>query len=92
MKFKPESTTDQIEAALAGLATMPTKVPGILRYEFGLDLGLGDTNPDLALVADFANEDDWRSYQTHPDHVALIEHHIGPIKESAVRSQYTLEE
>lgn len=92
MKFKPEATAEQIEATLAGLATMPTKVPGILRYEFGLDLGLGDANPDLALVADFESEDDWRAYTAHPDHVALIENRIAPIKESVVRFQYLIED
>lgn len=92
MKFRPEATSDQIEAALAGLATMPVKVPGILRYEFGLDLGLGDSNPDLALVADFASEEDWHFYTNHPDHVAMIESRISPIKESVIRSQYLIED
>ena len=37
-------------ALCEGLRTMPGKVPGILRYEFGTDLGLIDGNPDIALV------------------------------------------
>jgi hypothetical protein len=70
---------------------MPGKVPGILRYEFGTDLALSDGNPDLALVADFASEEDWRAYLTHPEHVAMIEAVIAPIKGTITRVQYLVE-
>jgi hypothetical protein len=91
MQFKDGATEEQIQAALKGLGTMPGKVPGILRYEFGLDLGLIDGNPDLALVADFASEEDWRAYQDHPDHRALVESAIAPINDSMTRVQYLVE-
>lgn len=91
MTFQPEATATQIEAALAGLATMPDLVPGILRYDFGLDLELGDSNPNLALVADFASEDDWRAYASHPEHVAMSQAVISPIKADMTRVQYLVE-
>ena len=91
MQFKDGATEEQIEAALEGLATMPDKVPGILRYEFGLDLKLLEGNPGLALVADFASEEDWRAYQVHPDHQALVESAIAPIKGEMTRVQYLVE-
>lgn len=88
MRFKDGVTDDQVERALAGLAKMPERVPGILRYEFGLDLGLWEGNHDLAIVADFASEDDWRAYQSHPDHIAFSEKDIRPIAASMTRVQY----
>lgn len=91
MHFKEGSTPDQIDACLNGLGTMPGKVPGILRYEFGTDLGLGDGNPDLALVADFASEEDWRAYLGHPEHVAMSEAVFVPIKGTMIRVQYLVE-
>jgi len=91
MQFKDGATEEQMEAALEGLATMPGKVPGILRYEFGLDRGLVDGNPDLALVADFASEEDWRAYLTHPEHVAMTEAVFTPIKGTMTRVQYLVE-
>jgi hypothetical protein len=91
MQFKNGATEEQIEAALEGLATMPDKVPGILRYEFGLDLKLIEGNPGLALVADFASEEDWRSYASHPEHVAMSQSVIAPINDSMTRVQYLVE-
>ena len=91
MQFKDGATQEQIEAALKGLGTMPGKVPGILRYEFGLDLKLIEGNPGLALVADFASEVDWRSYQDHPDHRAMVDSLFTPIKGTMTRVQYLVE-
>jgi quinol monooxygenase YgiN len=91
MQFKEGATEEQIVAALEGLATMPEKVPGILRYEFGTDLGMNAGNPDLALVADFASEEDWRAYLTHPEHVAMTEAVFTPIKGTMTRVQYLVE-
>lgn len=91
MEFTAGATESQIEEALAGLGTMPGLIPGILRYEFGLDLGLGDGNPDLALVADFASESDWRAYASHPEHLAMSQRAIAPIKGAMTRVQYVVE-
>ncbi len=91
MTFQPGATASQIQAALDGLATMPDLVPGILRYDFGLDLGLDDSNPDLALVADFASEEDWRTYASHPEHVAMSRAVIAPIKGAMTRLQYLVD-
>jgi Stress responsive A/B Barrel Domain len=92
MTFKDTATDEQIDAALAGLGTMPALVPGILRYEFGLDLEVMEGNPDLALIADFASEDDWRAYLTHPEHEAISATVIAPIKGTMTRIQYLVED
>ena len=64
-------------------------VPGILRFEFGPDLGLEDDTLDYALVIDFESAEVWRSYRVHPTHVAFAEKHI-PLMENVVRVQYRL--
>lgn len=91
MQVRDGATPDQIDAALEGLRTMPGKVPGILRYEFGTDLGLVDGNPEIALVADFASEEDWRAYLSHPEHAAMTEAVFAPIKGTMIRVQYLVE-
>jgi hypothetical protein len=91
MHFKEGSTQEQIDACLNGLGTMPGKISGILRYEFGTDLGLGEGNPDLVLVADFASEQDWRAYLTHPEHVAMSQAVFTPVKGEMIRTQYLVE-
>lgn len=91
MTFKAGVEPGQVDAALAALATMPDKVPGIRRYEFGLDRELLDDNADLALVADFDSEEDWRAYATHPEHLAVSDAFIAPIKGTMIRVQYVVE-
>lgn len=88
LRFTDDATADQKQAVLDGLASMPQRIDVIRRYEFGIDLGLGDGNPDLALVADFDSEDDWRTYSNHPDHLAMIKSAIAPVAKEAFRVQY----
>ena len=76
-RWKPETTADQIAAVTEGLATMPGLVPTIAGYSFGADLGLGG-NMDYAVVATFESLDDWRVYDSHPDHERLRAELIRP--------------
>ncbi len=68
-RWKPETTTAQIELIGAALATMPDLVHTIGRYRFGNDLGAnGTTNMDFAIVATFDSVEDWKAYDEHPEH------------------------
>ena len=40
LHWKPGATADEIERVGAGLATLPGRLPGLLYYAFGSDLGL----------------------------------------------------
>lgn len=88
MKFNEEADANQIRSLLEALERMPAEMDFIRRYEPGLDLGLGEANFDMALVADFDSEDDWRAYNSHPAHRALVQEHLRPILAKAVRVQY----
>jgi hypothetical protein len=91
LRFTRESTEEQKRAFFEGLATLPLVIPQIKRYEFGPDLGLGDGNPDAALVADFESEKDWRSYNSHPAHQALVNDLLAPIAGEVIRVQYLVD-
>ena len=88
LTFRDGTTDRQRQALYEGLARMPQQMPFIRRYEFGPDLGLKEGNPDMALVADFDSEEDWREYSNHPDHLDLIENLVQPIVATASRVQY----
>lgn len=61
-----EADLKSIESALVALREA---VPQLIDYRFGPDMGLaGAKNWDYAIVAKFANEADWRSYDSHPEH------------------------
>lgn len=88
LRFTREATDEQRQALYDGLAKLPDVIPQIKRYEFGPDLGLGDTNPDMALVADFDSEEDWRTYTEHPTHQVVVNDLVAPITKEAIRVQY----
>ena len=91
MKFSPDATDDQVAAILDGLASMPETMGFIRRYEFGTDLGHLDGAFDLAIVADFDSESDYRRYAENPEHQALIAKRILPVLEQMARVQYSVD-
>ena len=71
-RWKPETAAENVRAMEAALATMPELVPSINTYVFGADLGAdGPANFDFGIVATFATIEDWRDYDTHPEHNRL---------------------
>lgn len=91
LRFTKDSTEEQRKALFEGLARLPHVIPQIKRYEFGPDLGLGDSNPDMALVADFDSEEDWRAYNSHPAHQVVVNELVAPIATEAIRVQYQVD-
>jgi hypothetical protein len=73
IKFKPETPHAAIDEMGQGFASLTSIVPGLLRFEFGPDIGLENTTLDYALVIDFADADTWRAYREHPSHVAFAQ-------------------
>ena len=90
MKFSADVTDDQVVAILDGLASLPTSMDYIRRYEFGTDLGKLDGAFDLAIVADFDSESDYRRYAEDPGHQAVIADRIRPVLEQLARVQYSV--
>ncbi len=77
----PEGQSDIIVKALRDL---PSAISELANYVVSQDMGLAEGNADIAVVADFANRDDYEVYRTHPAHVAVIRDCILPF--SAGRS------
>lgn len=73
MKFKEGATEAQIAEIEAGLEALPEKIVEIQSYEFGRDVVRSERSYDFALVSVFANLDTLRHYQTHPEHVKVVE-------------------
>jgi len=88
IRFVDTATGEQRRTILDGLARLPEAIPEIRSYVFGLDAGLSEGNADLAVVADFDDEAAYRTYATHPVHVALMTEHIRPITASRVAVQH----
>jgi hypothetical protein len=81
----------EVEAAVEGLLTLPSKIPLVRSYEVVREAGLSENNADLALVATFDSVEDYQSYLTHPDHAAVAGELLVPIAESFASIQYLSE-
>ena len=77
-KLKPDVTDAQLDAAVAGLRSLPYQVPSIRGYEVGEDLGLTDVTYDLAVVALFDDEEGYVAYLEHPAHRKVADELIAP--------------
>jgi len=91
MRWKEETTADQLSHMEAGLAGLPALVPEIRDYKFGADAGMSPGNFDFAIVADFDDVESYVVYRDHPDHVALINDRIKPLVAERVAVQHELE-
>lgn len=72
-EWKDGTTAERVAQFAADLAALPGKIPEIRDYRFGSDAGITDGNADFALVADFDDDEGYRAYATHPDHLPVIE-------------------
>lgn len=79
LKWTDGATDEQVAAVIEGLQALPAAIGEIRRYEVGTDLGLREGTFDLAITAEFDDADGWRTYATHPEHVAVITDRITPI-------------
>jgi hypothetical protein len=86
--WKPEATDEQKAAVAAELAKLPGEIPEIRAYTFGPDAGINQGNYHFAVVADFDDEDGYRTYRDHPRHRAVITEHIQPILETRAAVQF----
>ena len=69
IKLKQGADPAKVEEWLG--ATRALKIQGLRGLEFHRDLGLRDDNKDLALVADFDDEDGYRRYDTDAEHARI---------------------
>jgi hypothetical protein len=75
-RFEESVTDDQLAAMSAALDALPSAIPEIVAYRHGRDLGIGPTNFQYAITADFASADDFATYRDHPEHQRFIAEHI----------------
>ena len=81
LKWKPGTPDGAVEPGLKKLSKVPLTETYILSYRIGKDLCVGRTkmNHDVAVVAEFATEDDYHRYATcgnHLDAVSLLKPHL----------------
>lgn len=87
-RFKPSTTPADVASIAEGLGGLPKAIPEIADYWFGHDIGVNDGNFDFAVVADFADTDDYVVYRDHELHRAIIAERIAPHVDARVAVQF----
>ena len=87
-RFKPETTNEQIVAAMGALSTLPDQIDVLRKFRYGPDAGITEGTWDFAVIAVLDNADDYIAYRDHPAHVAVLRDHIAPIISEAARIQF----
>ncbi len=90
-RWNESVTEEQLVAMSAELDALPGAIGEIVAYRHGRDLGIGASNFQYAITADFANADDFATYRDHPEHQQIIADHItGHVAErAAVQFEYS---
>ena len=90
LHWKENTPAEAVQAVTAAYKQLRRLIPEIHSYQFGHDLKLYESNADYALVADFADEEDFRRYVAHPAHAELMADVSMPImaSDSSVQFQY----
>jgi hypothetical protein len=73
MKFKDGVQDAQIDDLENSLDALPNAIVEIQVYEFGRDVLHGERSYDFAIVSLFANLEALSRYQTHSEHLKVLE-------------------
>lgn len=90
LTFVDEATDAQIQAIDDALSTLPARLPQLLVYTIGRDLGRSAGNATFAVAADLATFDDYVAYRDDPEHRRIIAEMIAPILASRSAAQYEI--
>ncbi len=79
MTFTEQTTAEQRASFGTAMAALPSQIEGVASFKSGSDLGLNPGNSDVAIIAEFADEQSWRAYIEDPAHVAFVNDHVSPL-------------
>ena len=72
LRFQSDTPKEWIAQKAAELRALPERIPNILSYEVGMDLGLQDGNYHLSIAALFPHKKAYLNYANHEEHLAVV--------------------
>lgn len=90
LKWTPEASPAQRQAAADGIRSLPQHIPGIRAFSVGEDAGAEPGTFDLVIVADFDDRAGYLTYRDHPVHQTLIAGVTAPIRVARAAVQYEM--
>jgi hypothetical protein len=89
-RLTEDAPADTARSLEEGLFLLAQTIPQIERYDYGADLGLREGNFDFGVVADFADDEAFRTYVNHPDHQAFLQERLSPVLAERVSVQFEI--
>jgi hypothetical protein len=90
LTFTEETTDAEVRAIEDALSALPGRLPQLLAYTIGRDLGVNDGNAGFAVVADFATVDDYLAYRDDAEHRRIITELIAPALAARAGAQFEM--
>src|SRR5437016_4301804 len=91
-KWKPEASSEDIEAAMEGLRGLRAQVPGIVALTCGKNFSERSQGFGTGLIVRFADRSALDGYVPHPAHQQVVETLIAPIRAEMVVVDYEVTE
>lgn len=88
LNWKSEVSSAEIERVSEEFGKLKDEIKEISAYQFGPDAGIYKGNSSYGLIAEFATEDDLKTYVNHPKHQAFLADVAGPLLESFHATQF----
>lgn len=90
LTFSPETTPAQVDAITEALRRLPARIPELRDYHVGPDVGVDAGNATFVVIGDFDDEDGYRAYRDHPEHLAVARELILPVLAARTAAQYVV--
>lgn len=88
-RWNEKISPEQIAVISKTLKALSQHVTEVKKYRFGPDAGVSaPTNFDFVVVAEFDSADDWKIYDTHPEHNRVRKEVLGPFIAERVAVQF----
>jgi len=71
-KFKPDTTSAEIQQLADGLGGLPQQIEEIREFRFGPDVLRSARSYDFGLISSFDDLDALQRYQVHPEHQKVV--------------------
>src|SRR3954465_3945508 len=79
LRWKPETTAEQIAAVKPALDALGKTLSGVVTYRCGTSLGLSETSYDFGVIGIFEDKSAWDAYMGNAEHDRIRQELIFPI-------------
>jgi hypothetical protein len=73
INFKSDADESYRAKVIRSVHALPESIPQVRAATCGLDAGLTKGSSDFAIIVDLDSADDYKTYESHPAHLDLVD-------------------